>query len=339
MQDPDPLAPSTRPPEPTTQNLEPPPVPHHPRLGVAAALAGTVLLWASLFVATRAALPAYGPGHLMLLRFLLASLTLGAVAVVNRPRLPRRADVPALVASGLLGITLCNLGMTYGTQTITAGSASMLASLGPVFAALLATLFLHERLRLWGWVGIAVSFGGVATIALGEGGGVRLELGAALLALGALAQGISFVVQKAVVGRYGPVALISYTIWFGTLPMLVFAPGLLDTITAAPIDATLGVIYLGVVAGALAQCIWAYALSQIPASRASSYLYLIPGLAIVLGWAFLGELPTMLSLVGGAMTLAGVIVVNTLGRERAAAPGTPLTLPALNQHADVTSNR
>jgi drug/metabolite transporter (DMT)-like permease len=256
----------------------------------------------------------------------MTELPLGAVAVVRPPRLPARRDLLALATSGLLGITLCNLGMTYGTQTVTAGSASMLASLGPVFAALLATLFLHERLRLWGWVGIAVSFGGVATIALGEGGGVRLELGAVFLVFGALAQGISFVVQKAVIGQYGPVALISYTIWIGTLPMLVFAPGLLDTIRAAPLAATLGVVYLGVVAGACAQCIWAYALSEIPASRASSYLYLIPGLAIVLGWGYLGELPTMLSLVGGALTLAGVVLVNTLGRDHPSAPSATTTL-------------
>ena len=286
--------------------------------GVALALGGTVLLWASLFVATRAALPFYGPDHLMLLRFGCASATLAAVAVVSRPRRPALRDLPILAASGLLGITLCNVGMTYGTRTVTAGSASMLASLGPVFSAFLAVLFLHERLRFWGWAGIGVSFAGVITIALGEGGGVRLEPGAAFLVLGALAQGISFVVQKSAVGRYGPVALISYTIWIGTLPMLIFTPGLWGTITAAPLDATIGVVYLGVVAGALAQCIWAYALSRIPASRAASFLYLIPGLAIVLGWAYLGEMPSALSLVGGGLTLAGVVLVNTLGRDRPA---------------------
>ncbi|MGE3267526.1 MAG: DMT family transporter [Chloroflexota bacterium] len=287
---------------------------------VAAALGGTVLLWASLFVATRAALPAYGPGHLMLLRFVCASLTLGAVALMSRPRRPTVRDLPILAASGLLGITLCNVGVTYGARTVTAGSASMLASLGPVFSAILAVAFLHERLRVWGWAGISVSFAGVVIIALGEGGGVRLEPGAAFLALGALAQGIGFVVQKSAVGRYGPVALISYTIWIGTLPMLVFTPGLVETIAAAPFDATLGVIYLGVVAGALAQCIWAFALSRIPASRAASFLYLIPGLAIILAWAYLGEMPSMLSLVGGALTLAGVILVNTLGRDRHTEP-------------------
>ncbi len=281
-----------------------------------------MLLWASLFVATRAALPAYGPGHLMLLRFGLASVALGVVALGSRPRLPSRRDLPVLAASGLLGITLCNIGMTYGTRTVTAGSASMLASLAPVFAALLATVFLHERLRFWGWAGIGVSFAGVATIALGEGGGVGLEPGAGLLALGALAQGISFVVQKSAFGKYGPVELISYTIWIGTLPMLVFAPGLAETVATAPLDATLGVVYLGVVAGALAQCVWAYALSQIPAARAASLLYLIPGLAVVLGWAYLGEMPTLLSLIGGGLTLLGVVLVNTLGRDVIPAPST-----------------
>lgn len=266
-------------------------------------------------MATRAAVVHYEPGHLMLLRFLCASATLGAVAVVSRPRRPTLRDLPILAASGLLGITLCNLGMTYGTRTVTAGSASMLASLGPVFSAILAVLFLQERLRFWGWAGILVSFGGVATIALGEGDGVRLEPGAGLLALGALAQGTSFAVQKSAMGRYGPVELISYTIWIGTLPMLLFTPGLLDTIASAPLDATLGVIYLGVVAGALAQCLWAYALSRIPASRAASFLYLIPGLAVFLGWAYLGEMPSWLALAGGGLTLAGVIVVNTLGRD------------------------
>ena len=285
---------------------------------VAAALAATVLLWASLFVATKAALPVYAPGHLMLLRFGLASLTLALVAVWRRPRLPSARDLPVLAASGLLGITLCNLGMTFGTRTVTAGSASMLASLGPVFAALLATILLHERLRVWGWAGMVVSFAGVAIIALGEGGGMRLEPGAGLLALGALAQGASFVVQKSAFGRYGPVELISYTIWIGSLPMLAFAPGLLETVKSAPLDATLGVVYLGVVAGALAQCVWAYALAQIPASRASSFLYLIPGLAVVLGWGYLGEMPTVLALVGGTLTLAGVVLINTLGRERSA---------------------
>jgi drug/metabolite transporter (DMT)-like permease len=280
------------------------------------ALGATVFLWASLFVATRAALPVYGPAHLTLLRFLVASAAFGVVALVARPRRPAWADAPMLIGSGLLGITVCSLGIGFGTQTVKAGSASMITCLSPVSAALLASLVLRERLGVWGWIGIAASVAGVTTIALGEGGGVQLEPGAGLLAIAALAQGASFILQKPGFERFSSLDLISYTIWIGTLPMLVLAPGILDTIQSAPLDATLAVLYLGVIPGAVAYCAWAYALSRIPASRASSFLYLIPALATMLGWAYLGEMPTQLSFVGGTLTLTGVILVNTLGRER-----------------------
>jgi drug/metabolite transporter (DMT)-like permease len=288
--------------------------------GVLAALGTTVFLWASLFVATRAAVPFYGAGHLTLLRFLIASATFGLIALVSRPRRPDRADLPMLVGSGLLGITVCSIGIALGTQTVKAGSASMITCLSPIFAALLASLVLHERLRVWGWLGIAASVAGVVTIALGEGGGVHLEPGAGLLAVAAIAQGVSFVWQKPGFERYRSLDLIAYTIWIGTLPMLALAPGLAETVGAAPLDATLAVVYLGVVPGAMAYCAWAYALSRIPASRASSFLYLVPVLATVLGWAWLGEVPTWLSLLGGTLTLTGVIVVNTLGRDRPSNP-------------------
>ena len=278
--------------------------------GVLAALATTVFLWASLFVATRAAVPYYGPTHLTLLRFLVASLSFGVVLLVVGARRPARSDWPMLVSSGLLGITVCTLGIAYGTQTVKAGSASMIASLAPVVAALLATVVLGERLGGRGWLGIALGVAGVGTIAFGEGGGLRLEFGAGVLALAAIAQGISFVIQKPGFARFSPLELTGYTMWIGTLPMLVFLPGLPESIQTAPLDATLAILYLGVVPGAVAYYTWSYALSRIPASRAASFLYLVPVLSTGLGWAYLSELPAALSFLGGALTLSGVFLVN-----------------------------
>ncbi|GAI30289.1 unnamed protein product, partial [marine sediment metagenome] len=57
-----------------------------------------------------------------------------------------------------------------------------------------------------------------------------------------------------------------------------------------------------------------YVLSRIPASLAVSYLYLSPALAILIAWIWLGEMPFFLSLVGGALALVGVIIVNVWGR-------------------------
>jgi drug/metabolite transporter (DMT)-like permease len=125
---------------------------------VGLALAGTVLLWASLFVATRAALPSYGLGHLMLLRFACTSATLAAVAVVSRPRRPTLRDLPILAASGLLGITLCNVGMTFGTRTVTASAGAVRLGVRTVTDSGLASRQLPvPDTRAGGYPGLGVS--------------------------------------------------------------------------------------------------------------------------------------------------------------------------------------
>jgi len=190
----------------------------------------------------------------------------------------------------------------------------MIVAASPIFVALLAMAFLHERLRLWGWLGIGASFTGVAVIALGTGEGLAINPSALWVLAAALAQAVFIVTQKPYLKRYSPIQATTYAIWSATIALLIFTPGLTQTIQSAPLDATLAVVYMGIFPGALGYATWAYVLARTPASIASSFLYLVPAFAIVIAWLWLGEVPGIAALLGGVLVLSGVILVNTRGK-------------------------
>jgi drug/metabolite transporter (DMT)-like permease len=280
------------------------------------ALSFALVVWASAFAGIRAGLRAYSPANLAILRFLVASLVLAIYAGIAHFRRPELRDVPGLILTGAVGITFYNLALNYGETRVTAGAASLLIASTPIWTALAARFWLHEKLTLIGWCGVLVSFAGVALIASGEGGGIRLSPQALIILAAAVTSAIYMILQKHYLGRYSALEFTAYSIWFGTALMLPFGNGLVHTLRTAPVSATLAAIYLGIFPGALAYVSWAYVLSHGAAGRTATLLYIIPIVAIGIAWIWLGEIPRLISLGGGAVALGGVLVVNTIGKHK-----------------------
>ncbi|MDN4525008.1 DMT family transporter [Fictibacillus fluitans] len=282
----------------------------------------TIIIWGSTFAAIRYSLHGgYSAGHLVLVRYLIASLAFILYAIMPgaRFRFPRKQDVLRLLLLGWVGISIYHIGVTFGEQTISAGTAGMLIGAAPIFTALFAVIVLKEHLGVSGWTGLAIGLTGIVLITVGSSGSsLTISGGALLVLMAAVATSVFFVYQKPFLKRYSPIELTAYVTWAGTLPFFWFAPGLFDSIRHATMEAHISTLYVGIFPAAIAYVTWAIALSSGKASAVASMMYLEPGVAILTAWVWLKEWPSTLSLIGGLVAVVGVLVVNGLGRKRTA---------------------
>ena len=154
----------------------------------------------------------------------------------------------------------------------------------------------------------------VLLISLGRGGGLRID-GYALIILGAaVLQALYSMAQRPLLARYSGLQVVTYGVIFAALCFVPWAGPSLAQFARAGNGPRFCVLFLGVVPTAVGYWTWADANRHLPVSVAGSFLYLIPPVALLMGWAALGEAPTALSLGGGALVVGGVAMVQKLGR-------------------------
>lgn len=275
------------------------------------ALAVAILLWSSAYAAIRAGLQEYSPEGLALLRYLIASGCMGLVyfRLPARTKMTKR-DIVALLGVGAVGIGFYNITLNYGEMFISSGMASFIISQSPIVTAIIAIIFLGEQITLLSVLGFLVSLLGIAFIAMGELGEFKWTTSLACILLATLAGGCYSILQKPFLKKYHAIEATTYVIWGGTLFLLYYLPELQHDVMHASLKTTLTVAYLGIFPAAIGYLAWSYALSEIPASRAASFLYFSPFISLLLGWVWLAEVPVMLSVVGGLLAIMGVWIVN-----------------------------
>jgi drug/metabolite transporter (DMT)-like permease len=292
----------------TLEATEPVPAERESRLAVAAALI-TVALWASAFVGIRSAGRAFSPGALAFGRLLVASAALGALALARREPFPVRRALPGIAVVGAFWFGFYNVILNEAERRVDAGTAAMLVNVGPILIAVLAGLLLHEGFPRGLFVGCAIALSGAAVIgAATSKHGIVPSWGAVLCVVAALAYAVGVVVQKPILAYASALQVTALACAVGALTCMPFAPALVRELPHARASAIGWMVYLGVAPMALGFMTWAYALKRTTAGRMGSTTYLVPPIAVLLGWLLLGETPPALAFAGGALCLAGVAV-------------------------------
>jgi drug/metabolite transporter (DMT)-like permease len=279
----------------------------------ALALAVTVLTWSSAFPAIRVAVRHFSPAHITLIRHAIASTVLAGYCRITRRGMPRTHDIPGMLVLGSIGLGLYGIALGYGQRAVSSATASFLVASAPLWMGLMGFVFLKDRVDLVTWAGLGISFAGVFAMAKTSGGVVSLNPSAIVVVGAALCQALYSTGQRRYVGKYDPVLFTAVASIGGVLFSVFFSSGIATAFKHAPLASIVSIAYLGLFPSVLGYAGWAYAARRTRPGMAASSLYLIPIVSTLLAWIGLGEVPTVATLGGGIMVIAGVSLVNSRG--------------------------
>lgn len=286
-----------------------------PKAFAVVSLVLVMLIWGNAMVVIKVAQDEVPPLLLVLLRFALASAILLPLAQARGglDTLPRPLPIGTLALMGLTGVTLFFTGVGLALLYTTVSASALIQGAIPAVTASLAVLLLGERFSRGRALGIGLSVLGVLVLMIGEDGGrdAPNPLLGNLLVVGAVVAWSIYTILGKRLQHAPQLAVTTYSTLVGTLLVLPLAAWDLAHFSWGTMSAGVwvAVVYLGAGASALSFLLWNRALQVLDASQVGNFVNLLPLVGIVSAALFLGELPAVGQLTGGALVLAGVWLV------------------------------
>lgn len=293
-------------------------------------------LWGATFTTGKAAVHDIPALTTAMLRFGLASLVLLPIYAHQRrgaALLPRGSGAwRAIVLLGVTTVFAYNA-LFFGGLRLAPSSDSILLipTTSPIWTALFAALILGERVSQRLRIGMIVALVGMILVLAGgpsaSFGGDRL-LGNLMFIAAAIVFGLSHVIGRITTRYVTPIGATVLAGVVGTLMLLpgAFIEGGVDDLARAPLGFWLAIAFVAFGGTALGYVLWYRGVRELGAGNTSFYTNLVPIFGLTLSAIFLGEYPTWLQVVGGAVMLAAVVWVTRQPRS-ASIPATPATEP------------
>ena len=275
-------------------------------------------LWGGSFLFMRYAVPDFGVVPLIWLRVALASVCLLPLLLMKGQLGALRERAGAVAVMGLFNSGLPFLLIAWATLSITAGLASIMNAMTPVFTALIGALWLGDRLDGRRSLGLLLGLAGVALLAADKAdfrpGGSGWAIVAMLLATACY----GFAANHTRRYLQGVPALVNATGTQLVSALVLLPPALWSWPERMPgLGPWLAALVLGVACSALAYLLFFRLIARVGASRAVTVTFLVPVFGTLWGALFLGEPVTASMLAGGAVVLLGTgLATGVIGGQR-----------------------
>jgi drug/metabolite transporter (DMT)-like permease len=270
-----------------------------------------VLIWGGNLTITRGIFPFIAPLPFLAIRFGLATILLLAVLYGTGGDLALEPSLRWRVLwLGLIGNTLYQFLFQIGLSLTSATHTALLLATVPIWLALIGTVRGTEKPSRAAWVGVLISFAGIALVLTGRGSAPlpMMVVGDLLVLASAFCWAIYTLGAQPLLARYSALKATTLTMLGGT-PVLLLAglPGLLSLQWGTiPLHGWAGVLYSSVLSIVLAYVIWYSSVQRVGAVRTGIYGNLVPIVGVLIAWGFGGEQIGFPQIAGAAAILVGI---------------------------------
>lgn len=278
-------------------------------------------LWGGSFLFMRVAAPEFGPLALIALRVGIAALFLLVILAARGGLAALAAHAGDLAVLGIINSALPFCLLAYAVLSVTAGFAALLNATTPLWGAVVAWVWLHERLTPGRIAGLAAGVAGVLILTWGRMSFQPGDTGLAILAglLATLSYGIAASYAKRRLAGVDPLAVATGSQIGATLAL---APLAMPAWPVLPVSASawFSVIALGVACTGIAYVLYFRLIARIGPGRATAVTFLIPVFALLWGGLWLDEELTPRMALGGLVILTGTALATGWGKPARARP-------------------
>ena len=269
-----------------------------------------IFFWATAFVLTKVVLKEVDVTTLGVLRYFFASIIVIFILVKQKISLPALKDIPAFIFAGFSGYAGYIAFFNMATLLSSPSTLSVINALAPAITAIVAYFIFNEKIKIIGWISMGISFCGILILTLWNGT-LTVNKGVIYMLIGCVLLSLYNISQRYLTKKYSSFDVSMYSMLIGGILLVVYSPSSVRNIFSISFNSLILIIYMSVFPSIISYFFWTKAFEIAKhTTEVTSFMFVTPVLATLMGIIILGDIPKLSTLIGGVVIILGMIIFN-----------------------------
>ena len=269
-----------------------------------------IFFWSTAFVLTKVVLKEVDVTTLGVLRYFFASIIVIFILIKQKISLPKLKDIPAFVFAGFSGYAGYIVFFNMATLLSSPSTLSVINALAPAITAIVAYFIFNEKIKIIGWISMGISFCGILILTLWNGT-LTVNKGVIYMLIGCVLLSLYNISQRYLTKKYSSFDVSMYSMLIGGILLVVYSPSSVRNIFSISFNSLILIIYMSVFPSIISYFFWTKAFEIAKhTTEVTSFMFVTPVLATLMGIIILGDIPKLSTLIGGVVIILGMIIFN-----------------------------